>query len=222
MKLNDQMKKKSILFLLFLACFSVNAQTIIKGTVLNSSAEPVVGAIILVEGTPFGAASNAFGEYAIDVKNGGNYTLEVKAISYAVQKIAQVEVATGKELKVDIVLQPESFMVGGGVEIKDFRKTSTEAAVIMEMREAKGVVSGVGAVQIQKGQDRNASEVARRIPGVTIIDNRFVMVRGLTERYNAVMMNGVLVPSLEPDVRSFSFDLIPSQAIDRFLIFKSP
>lgn len=125
MKLNDQMKKKSILFLLFLAVLSVNAQTVIKGTVLNSSAEPVVGAIILVEGTSFGAASNAFGEYTIDVKNGGNYTLEVKAISYAVQKIAQVEVATGKELKVDIVLQPESFMVGGGVEIKDFRKTST-------------------------------------------------------------------------------------------------
>jgi TonB-dependent receptor len=222
MKMNDQMKKKSILFLLFLSCLSVGAQTVIKGTVVNSSAEPVVGAIIIVEGTSFGAASNAFGEYNIDVKNGGNYTIEVKAISYATQKIAGIEVASGKEIKADIVLQSESFMVGGGVEIKDFRKTSTEAAVIMEMREAKGVVSGVGAVQIQKGQDRNASEVARRIPGVTIIDNRFVMVRGLTERYNAVMMNGVLVPSLEPDVRSFSFDLIPSQAIDRFLIFKSP
>jgi len=222
MKLNDQMKKKSILFLLFLSCLSVGAQTVIKGTVVNSSAEPVVGAIIIVEGTSYGAASNAFGEYNIDVKNGGNYTIEVKAISYATQKISGIEVASGKEIKADIVLQSESFMVGGGVEIKDFRKTSTEAAVIMEMREAKGVVSGVGAVQIQKGQDRNASEVARRIPGVTIIDNRFVMVRGLTERYNAVMMNGVMVPSLEPDVRSFSFDLIPSQAIDRFLIFKSP
>ncbi|MDP4629969.1 MAG: carboxypeptidase regulatory-like domain-containing protein [Flavobacteriales bacterium] len=222
MKINDEMRKKSILFLMFLSCLTAGAQTVIKGTVLNSSAEPVVGAIIIVEGTSYGAASNAFGEYNIDVKNGGNYTIEVKAISYATQKISGIEVASGKEIKADIVLQSESFMVGGGVEIKDFRKTSTEAAVIMEMREAKGVVSGVGAVQIQKGQDRNASEVARRIPGVTIIDNRFVMVRGLTERYNAVMMNGVLVPSLEPDVRSFSFDLIPSQAIDRFLIFKSP
>ena len=216
------MKKISILFVSVLLSNFAISQSIIKGTVLNSSAEPVVGAIIIVEGTSFGAASNAFGEYSIDVKNGGKFTVEIKAISFATQKISGIEVASGKQVKVDIVLQPESFMVGGGVEIKDFRKTSTEAAVIMEMREAKGVVSGVGAVQIQKGQDRNASEVARRIPGVTIIDNRFVMVRGLTERYNAVMMNGVLVPSLEPDVRSFSFDLIPSQAIDRFLIFKSP
>jgi hypothetical protein len=125
MKMNDQMKKKSILFLLFLSCLSVSAQTIIKGTVLNSSAEPVVGAIIIVEGTAYGAASNAFGEYNIDVKNGGNYTIEVKAISYATQKISGIEVASGKEIKADIVLQSESFMVGGGVEIKDFRKTST-------------------------------------------------------------------------------------------------
>jgi hypothetical protein len=196
MKMNVQINKTAILFLLLFTCLTVGAQTIIKGTVLNTSAEPIVGSIIMVEGTAFGAASNAFGEYRIDVKTAGNYSLEVKAISYATQKISGIEVATGKELKVDIILQSESFMVGGGVEIKDFRKTSSEAAVIMEMREAKGVVSGVGAVQIQKGQDRNASEVARRIPGVTIIDNRFVMVRGLTERYNAVMMNGILGPKL--------------------------
>ncbi len=217
-----KMRKFLVLFLLIGSSVLVNSQTIIKGSVVNSAAEPIVGAIIFIEGTTSGAASNAFGEYSIDVSKGGNYSIQVKAISYATQKISGIEVASGKEIKVDIVLQSESFMVGGGVEIKDFRKTSSEASVIMEMREAKGVVSGVGAVQIQKGQDRNASEVARRIPGVTIIDNRFVMVRGLTERYNAVMMNGILVPSLEPDVRSFSFDLIPSQAIDRFLIFKSP
>ena len=150
MKMNVQINKTAILFLLLFTCLTVGAQTIIKGTVLNTSAEPIVGSIIMVEGTAFGAASNAFGEYRIDVKTAGNYSLEVKAISYATQKISGIEVATGKELKVDIILQSESFMVGGGVEIKDFRKTSSEAAVIMEMREAKGVVSGVGAVQIQK------------------------------------------------------------------------
>ena len=90
------------------------------------------------------------------------------------------------------------------------------------MREFKGVLSGLGGAQIDKSQDRNASEVARRIPGVTVVDNRFVMVRGLSERYNAVLLNGVQIPSLEADVKSFSFDLIPSNAIDRFLIFKSP
>ena len=137
--MKTQMKKISILFVSVLLSHFAISQSIIKGTVLNSSAEPVVGAIIIVEGTSLGAASNAFGEYSIDVKNGGKFTVEIKAISFATQKISGIEVASGKQVKVDIVLQPESFMVGGGVEIKDFRKTSTEAAVIMEMREAKGV-----------------------------------------------------------------------------------
>ena len=70
MKMNGQMRKISVLFLLVLTSITADAQTIIKGIVVNSSAEPVVGAIIMVEGTAFGSASNAIGEYRIDVKTG--------------------------------------------------------------------------------------------------------------------------------------------------------
>ncbi|MBK9630484.1 MAG: TonB-dependent receptor plug domain-containing protein [Saprospiraceae bacterium] len=61
----------------------------------------------------------------------------------------------------------------------------------------------------------------QRIPGVTIVDNRFVMIRGLSERYNNVMINNVVAPSTEVDKRTFSFDLIASSALDRMLIYKS-
>lgn len=59
------------------------------------------------------------------------------------------------------------------------------------------------------------------MPGVSIQDNRFVLIRGLTQRYNAVMLNDVLTPSSEVDTRAFAFDMIPSSVIDRMLIFKS-
>jgi len=215
------MKQLIAFTLFFFIGTAVFAQTHIGGKVVNASGDPIVGAIIYIEGTTMGAASDAFGTYHIDVPYEGMFNLEIKAISYATQRITEVVVKKGEPVKVDIVLQSESYMKST-IEVKEYRQTNTEASTVMEMKEAKGVVNVIGAVQIQKGQDRTASEVARRIPGVTIINNRFVMVRGLTERYNAVMMNGVLVPSLEPDVRSFSFDLIPSQAIDRFLINKAP
>lgn len=208
-----------ILNVFLLAVGASQAQSI-QGKIVNQQGETVVGAIIMVEGTSKGAASDVFGAYAITGLSSGNYSVEIKALSYATQKITGVVVGN-EAVKLDVVMKTDAFE-GKVIEIKDVRQTNSEASVIMEIREAKGVVSGVGAVQIQKSQDRNASEVARRIPGVTVIDNRFVMVRGLTERYNAVMMNGIMVPSLEPDVKSFSFDLIPSQAIDRFLVFKSP
>jgi hypothetical protein len=59
------------------------------------------------------------------------------------------------------------------------------------------------------------------VPGVSIQDDRFVIVRGLNERYNTVMLNDAITPSTEVDTKAFSFDLIPSTAIDRMLIFKS-
>ena len=62
----------------------------------------------------------------------------------------------------------------------------------------------------------------RRVPGVSLIDDKFVMVRGLSQRYNNVWINGGAVPSSEADSRAFSFDLIPSSQIDNMQIVKTP
>jgi outer membrane receptor protein involved in Fe transport len=70
--------------------------------------------------------------------------------------------------------------------------------------------------------DRNAADVVKRIPGVTVMDDRFIMVRGLYDRYNSVWLNDASAPSSEVDKKSFSFDIIPSGQIDRILIAKTP
>jgi outer membrane receptor for ferrienterochelin and colicin len=107
------------------------------------------------------------------------------------------------------------------VVVTAMRRTNTEIAVISEVRNAQLVAVGVSSEQIVKSQDRDAAQIARRVPGVSIQDNRFVLVRGLTQRYNAVMLNDVMTPSSEVDTRAFAFDMIPSSVIDRMLIFKS-
>ncbi len=107
------------------------------------------------------------------------------------------------------------------VKIVGQRQTFTDVSVITEIRQAEQVAVGISAQQIQKSQDRDASQVIRRVPGVSIQDDRFVIIRGLNERYNTVMLNDAITPSTEVDVKSFSFDLIPSSAIDRMVIYKS-
>ena len=82
--------------------------------------------------------------------------------------------------------------------------------------------TGVSAQQITKTQDKDASEVIRRVPGISIIEEKFVMVRGLSQRYNNVWINNSAVPSSEADARAFSFDIIPSSQLDNMLVVKSP
>ena len=91
----------------------------------------------------------------------------------------------------------------------------------MEMRKSDQVSNGVSAQQIAKSQDRTATDVVKRLPGVTVQDNGFVFVRGLAERYNVTLLNGVSAPSMDADKRAFALDVIPSAMLDRLVVVKT-
>ncbi|NJK87825.1 MAG: TonB-dependent receptor plug domain-containing protein [Bacteroidales bacterium] len=65
------------------------------------------------------------------------------------------------------------------------------------------IVSGISAQQISRTLDKDAAEVVRRIPGVTITNGKFIIVRGLVERYNSVLINGATAPSFESNKGHF-------------------
>ncbi len=108
------------------------------------------------------------------------------------------------------------------VTVTAVARKNTEAAMVQEARRSPIIINNVSAQEIRRTQDGNAGEVLRRVPGVSLIDDKFVMVRGLAQRYNNVWINGGAVPSSEADSRAFSFDMIPSNQIDNLMIAKVP
>ena len=219
------MRKNLLLLLSFIfaaniASFSQSGT--ISGKVIDElTSEDLVGAVVQIETLQIGTATDLFGSFTLKKIPAGTYEVTISFISYQTKKIKDIVVKEGETTQLNVALSNAPIETNS-VEIVEYKTTSTEAAVLMEMKDAKGVVSGIGSAQIAKSQDRDASEVARRIPGVTVVDNRFVIVRGLSERYNSVLINNAFAPSMESDVRSFSFDIISSGLIDRFLIYKSP
>lgn len=213
----------------FLLCFFCGltwlpaaAQTgTIKGTVRDQrTQEPIIGASVGVEGTTIGASTDLDGSFSLTKIPVGTHTLQIGSVSYERKRIPGLRVEAGKVLVINTGLIDASAALGE-VVVTAQRRTNTDIAVISEVRNAQLVAVGISAEQIVKSQDRDAAQIARRVPGVSIADNRFILVRGLTQRYNAVMLNDVLTPSSEVDTRAFSFDMIPSSVIDRMLIFKS-
>jgi hypothetical protein len=61
----------------------------------------------------------------------------------------------------------------------------------------------------------------KRVPGTSIQDGKYLVVRGLADRYNQAMLNGVLLSSTEPDRKTFSFDVFPAPMIDNIIINKA-
>ncbi|HEX8505742.1 MAG TPA: TonB-dependent receptor [Hymenobacter sp.] len=210
------------LFLGFWSSFDVAAQNgTIRGTVRDQKTqEPVIGASVSVEGTSNGTATDLDGAFSISGVTAGPHALRISSVGYTNKNVPGLEVAVGKVVVVNTFLSGSSAALEE-VVVTAQRRTNTEVAVISEVRNAQLVAVGVSSEQIVKSQDRDAAQIARRVPGVSIQDNRFVLVRGLTQRYNAVMLNDVLTPSSEVDTRAFAFDMIPSSVIDRMLIFKS-
>ncbi len=217
--------KLSILFLLiFLFTYSLAwAQTgSVSGVIRDKKTqETIVGANVKIKGTMQGASTDFDGNFLIENLAPGKYTFEISYISYTTAIVENVEVLANKivSLKVDIEEQSTSL---AGVSIVSEKRTDSELSVMSIIKSGNLVASGVSAQQISRTQDRDVSEVVKRIPGVTIIDNRFIIVRGLNERYNTVWLNNASTPSSESDIKAFSFDVIPSSMLERVMVYKTP
>jgi hypothetical protein len=211
-------------FLLFFSLQWLHAQQgtgSLKGKIKDEAAnEVVIGATVILKGTSFGASTDIDGNFQITGIPEGKYTVAISSVGYETKEIENIEIQAGKIVILNTVLYVEKGEIGA-IEVVARKETGTSIAVIAEIKEAEQVAVGISSEQIQKSQDRDAAQVLRRIPGVSLQENRFAIVRGLPQRYNAVLINDIYAPSTEVDSRAFSFDLVPSNMIDRVLIFKS-
>jgi TonB-dependent receptor len=215
--------KKIVPFLIIcqlLISVNVFSQNDITGKVKDSKTnEAIVGAIVKLENSSIATLTDLDGNYKLSVKD-GTYNIDVSYISYKNQKIPNIKVE-GKAIVVDVSIDPDITAELSEVVVSETKVTNTEIATVMEMKKSNSIINSVSSAQISKSQDRDASEVIRRVPGVSIMDNRFIMVRGLADRYNNVWLNDAGAPSSEADKKSFSFDMVPSNLIDRILVYKT-
>ncbi len=213
--------KVSFLFLFLFSIIAFAQTGVVRGTIKDAATdEDIIGATVKIDGSTLGAATDINGFFSIAKVPVGKKKVIISYVSYKTKEI-EINVEADKVIEINTTIQ-EDKVVLQEVKVVANRITGTEVSVISEIKASQMVVSGISSAQIGKTLDRNAAEVVKRVPGVTIFGNRFINIRGLNERYNTVMLNNVFTPSMETDVRSFSFDIIPSNQIDRILVFKSP
>lgn len=210
------------IILLFTLSASFAQSSTVRGNVKDAvNNEDLIGATVTVEGTTLAAFTDINGFFTISKVPEGSYNVIITYISYKTKKIDKVVVKSDNVTEINTFLEPDNQTLAE-VKVVAKRLTGTEVSVISEIKAAQMVVNGISSQQIAKSLDRDAAQVAKRIPGVTIVGDRFLIIRGLNQRYNNVLLHNVFTPSMETDVKSFSFDIIPSSQIDRLLIYKSP
>lgn len=202
----------------------LQAQTIkLSGKISNSKNEPLAGVSIKIVGAAGGTTTDLEGRFSISLTPGKKYELQISAIGYETKSIAEVQVGAGQENELNITLEVKA-KSGDNVVINAKTSTArkeTVAAGIAYQKNTNTVAQVVTAEAIKRSPDKNTSEVLKRVPGTSVQEGKYLVVRGLGDRYNQAMVNGILLSSTEPDRKTFSFDIFPSAVIDNIIINKA-
>ncbi len=210
------------IFLSIISFSLVQAQSVkLTGKVINQKNEPVSGASLVVEGTGKGTPADVEGRFVLNLEAGKKCTIIISATGYAAKSISDVEVAAGRDNTIDVILEASKKTDLEGFVVKSSRKLESTNALLSFQRNSPVMSSGLAADFIRRTPDKNTGEVLKRVSGASIRDNKFVVIRGLSDRYNQALINGAQLPSSEPDKKAFSFDVIPSQLIDNIVINKT-
>lgn len=216
------MKLLPLLFALFTLSISSTAQTgKIEGKVTDSkSGATLSGVSVLLNGNKAITSTNIEGYFVISLNQGTKYIIKLTSVGYQSKELSEIEVTAGQVTHLDIILDKVS-KTEEEVLVRSSARKESAAALITYQKNAAVVSQVISAEAIRRSPDKNTGEVLKRVPGASVQEGKYLVVRGLADRYNQAMLNGILLSSTEPDRKTFSFDILPSSLIDNIIINKS-
>lgn len=191
----------------------------VAGRVVNADNDPLAGVYVRVAGTDFVGRTGVDGRYSLDLPP-GTHTLIVELDLYKSTEIPGVSVSEGAIASVDVELVP---MIGVMeiFEVSEDLNMQAEGALQEQRKQQTSVNDGVDATEISKSGGGKVSSVAVRIVGATVVDGRYLFVRGLGHRYGNTLLDGARVPSPEPERRTVPLDMFPSAALSAINVQKT-
>lgn len=173
--------------------------------------KPVVGAKVYMSGLADFIVTNAQGEFSTEVAV-GTYNISVLHAQFNSQIKSNLEISDAAQNTVNIELTPAGAELPEFVVVEPFIEGSL-ASVLEERRSNNSVANYLSMEQISKSGDSDAAGALKRVTGLTLVDGRFIFIRGLGERYSSTLLNGANLPSPDPTRRVVPLDLFPTSII---------
>ncbi len=215
--------RKLIFFIAFFF-ITINAfgkTGLIKGIVIDeNTGEPMIGARITVENQKLGALTKINGDFIIDNVPEGLHTIKVNYVGYQTLLIKDIVVKANEVTKLDISMKQADVLQKEIVVTAEAIKT-TGAALLKERQKSVAVSDAIGSEDISRSGGSNAADAIKKVTGATTQGGKYVYIRGLGDRYSSTQLNGVNLPSADPDKKSVHFDMFPSNMIENIVTIKT-
>jgi TonB-dependent receptor len=194
----------------------------LRGTITDRvTKEPLIGATIAITGTAIGAVADVQGNYTLLALTPGKKKFTISFVGYQAQEV-EAEVIANQTTELSIALQIDSKVMD---EVVVTAQALGQAAAINQQISASTIINVVSKDKIRELPDQNAAETVGRISGIYVQrdagEGQKVVVRGLAPRFNNVMINGLRIPSTDPNDRSVDLSMISPDMLSGIEVFKA-
>ena len=207
---------------LLLSCTVSWAQDMgtVAGNILDAeSGEELIGATILVQENSKGTVTDISGNYQLSLEP-GTYTIQYSYVSYSPKTVENVEVVGGESNRIDITLQSDDVQLEE-VVVQAAQINNNETALLKLQQKSFAVQDGISIGQIRRIGASNSAESMKNVTGASVEDGKYVVIRGLGDRYSNTQLNGVTLPSTDPYRNTASLDLIPTSIVENIVTRKT-
>ncbi|MBN7797971.1 TonB-dependent receptor [Parahaliea mediterranea] len=202
------------------------AEGYVTGTVTNTANSPIAGASVVVGGAGVAATTDANGVYVIDVPR-GEYELKISHPEYRDTTVPGIRVLADLGVTAQVKLYAEST-----AETLQLPSTALEEVVVLGVfnptedagtleRYATSITNAIDVAMLERFGDSDVAAALNRVVGVAVTDSKYATVRGLDGRYISSTLNGLLMPSTDPQRRDVQLDLFPTNILGGIEIQKS-
>jgi hypothetical protein len=194
---------------------------VIKSTRGRGAAdETLLDAGITVIGRKDYAQSDVDGRYRVELPP-GTYQIRVQAELHRPARVKNVRVVAGKIARIDVALDPDEAAVEEVTAVEAEVERASAATQLFLRKNAAQASDSIGAQDIARTPDRNAADAVKRVVGATVVDGRYIFVRGLGDRYTNSLLNGSPLPSPEPDRQAVPLDMFPTLVLSDLTVSKT-
>ncbi|MBX3734472.1 MAG: TonB-dependent receptor [Verrucomicrobiae bacterium] len=193
----------------------------LAGLVVNGwDGRPIPGVIVTVRGTLLAATTDLQGRYRLEGVPPGDQTVRFSKSGFASASTSGVRVAPGLATSLDGTLRPEFY------ELEEYEVTAEtfqdQTIEILEQRQSSAsFLDAIGSEQFRRLGVTDAAQVIAKLPGTTVVDGKFAVIRGLSDRYNLTQLNGALIPTADPYRVGAPLDIIPAAMIQEISVNKT-
>lgn len=209
-----------VLLLISHSFFGQNSS--ISGSVVDdSNGGALPGVNVIIRQLKLSTTSDSDGKFVFRNMASGSYEVEFSYLGYVSKSISDVITKNNEITYLNTTLSESKNELKEVVITRTKAKTESVKSLLVAQKNSITVSDGISAETMKRTPDKTTSDVLKRVSGVSVQDNKFVVIRGLNDRYNAALLNGAPLPSSESDRKAFSFDIFPANMLDNLIITKT-